>query len=342
MERDSFQVGGENILIVDDSLEILQILSETLSQYGYRVQSVVSGSMALTAVKSAPPDLILLDIHMPQIDGYQVCRQLKASEITSDIPIIFLSGLHDVLEKIKAFQMGGADYITKPFQFQELLARVKHQITIQRLSRQLKKQNQQLEREIAQRRKAELKAIAASQAKSNFLSNMSHELRTPLNTILGFVKLMREDSLFNSEQQENITIIHSSAKHLLELINDILEFSKIESGIISLDKISFDLYSLLDNIAEMFQIKVEQKNIKLNFILAPNVPQYIYTDAKKLRSCLSNLIGNAIAATAMQWYKFNSQGIITLRVNFTQDETRGQGDKENINLSISPHPPLSP
>ena len=137
MERDSFQVGGENILIVDDSLEILQILSETLSQYGYRVQSVVSGSMALTAVKSAPPDLILLDIHMPQIDGYQVCRQLKASEITSDIPIIFLSGLHDVLEKIKAFQMGGADYITKQFQFQELLARVKHQITIQRLSRQL-------------------------------------------------------------------------------------------------------------------------------------------------------------------------------------------------------------
>ncbi|MEM9922314.1 MAG: response regulator [Cyanobacteria bacterium P01_D01_bin.50] len=331
MERDSFQVGDENILIVDDSLEILQILSETLSEYGYTVQSVVSGSMALTAAKSTPPDLILLDIYMPEIDGYQVCQQLKASEITCDIPIIFLSGLHDVLEKVKAFQIGGADYITKPFQFEELLARVKHQITIQRLSRQLKKQNQQLEREIAQRRKAELEAIAASQAKSNFLSNMSHELRTPLNAILGFAKLMSDDSLLNSEQLENIRIIHRSAKHLLELINDILELSKIESGIFSLDKTSFDLYSLLDSIAEIFQIKVEQKNIKLNFIVAPNVPQYIYTDEKKLRSCLTNLISNAITATAIQ-------GSVTLRVNFTQDEIRGEGDKENVNLSISPHP----
>ncbi|MEO1378108.1 MAG: response regulator, partial [Cyanobacteria bacterium J06635_10] len=261
MERDSFQFGGEKILIVDDSLETLQILSETLSEYGYRVQSVVSGSMALRAVKSAPPDLILLDIDMPEIDGYQVCQQLKASKITSDIPIIFLSGLHDVLEKVKAFKIGGADYITKPFQFEELIARVKHQITIQRLSRQLKQQNQQLEHEIAQRRKAELEAIAASKAKSNFLSNMSHELRTPLNAILGFSKLMSDDSLLNSDHLDNIRIIHRSAQHLLELINDILDISKIESGIISLDKTSFDLYSLLDNIAETFQIKVEQKNI---------------------------------------------------------------------------------
>lgn len=342
MERDSFQVGGENILIVDDSLEILQILSDTLSEYGYRVQSVVSGSMALTAVKSALPDLILLDIDMPQIDGYQVCRRLKASKTTSDIPIIFLSGLHDVLEKVKAFKIGGADYITKPFQFEELLARVKHQITIQRLSRQLKQQNQQLKREIAQRRKAELEAIAASQAKSNFLSNMSHELSTPLNAILGFAKLMSEDSFFYSDHLDNIRIIHRSAEHLLELINDILELSKIESGSISLEKTSFDLYSLLDDIAEMFQIKVEQKNIQLNFIVAPNVPQYIYTDAKKLRSCLSNLISNAITATAMQWYKLNSQGSVTLRVNFIQDETRRQGNKENVNLSISPHLPIPP
>ncbi len=307
MGSDSRQV-GENILIVDDTLENLLSLSATLSENGYTVQSVVSGSMALTVASRILPDLILLDIKMPDMDGYEVCKLFKESELTRDIPIIFLSGLHDVSGKIKAFKLGGADYITKPFQVEEVLARVKHQLTIQRLSRQLKQQNQQLQREIAERRKAELEAVTASQAKSNFLANMSHELRTPLNAIIGFSTLMSHDSLLNGEQQENISIINRSAEHLLELINDVLEFSKIEAGVISLDKTNFDLYRLLDNIEEMFQIKVEQRNIKLNFIVTPDVPQYIETDIKKLRSCLSNLIANAI--------KFTPQGNVTLRVSF--------------------------
>ncbi|MGB3655988.1 MAG: response regulator [Rivularia sp. (in: cyanobacteria)] len=306
MGSNSRQV-GENILIVDDTLENLLSLSTTLSENGYTVQSVVSGSMALTAASRILPDLILLDIKMPDMDGYEVCKLLKQSEITSDIPIIFLSGLHNVSEKIKAFKLGGADYITKPFQVEEVLARVKHQLTIQKLSRQIKQQNQLLQHEITERRKAELEALTASQAKSNFLANMSHELRTPLNAIIGFSKLMSHDSLLNVEQQENIRIINRSAEHLLELINDVLEFSKIEAGVISFDKTNFDLYRLLDNIEEMFQIKVEQRNIKLNFIVTPDVPQYIKTDIKKLRSCLTNLIANAI--------KFTPQGNVTLKVS---------------------------
>jgi signal transduction histidine kinase len=318
------QVKEENILIVDDDLENLNVLSASLlSEEGYTVQSVTSGSMALTIARLNPPDLILLDIMMPDMDGYEVCKQLKECETTDDIPIIFLSSLHSVSEKTKAFQLGGADYITKPFQVEEVLARVKHQLTIQRLSRQIKAQNQQLQHEIAQRRKAEAEAISASQAKSHFLANMSHELRTPLNAILGFSNLMSHDSLLNPEQQENINIINRSAEHLLELINDVLELSKIEAGIIDLDKQNFDLYRLLDNIEEIFQIKLQQKNISLNFVVAPNVPQYIYTDRKKLRSCLSNLIGNAI--------KFTPQGSITLRVSFV-DEV---GDEINITDSSS-------
>ncbi len=334
MYWDSWQVAGENILIVDDNLEHLQILSTTLSEKGYRVQSVVSGSMALTVAQLSPPDLILLDIKMPDMDGFQVCERLKECKTTCDIPIIFLSVLHRVSEKIKAFKMGGVDYITKPFQLEELFARIKHQLIIKRLYRQLKEQNQQLEGEIAQRLKAEVKAVAASQAKSQFLANMSHELRTPLNAIMGFSQLMSDDSLLNAEQQENIRIINRSAENLLELINDILELSKIESGVMSLDKTSFDLYRLLDNIEEMFQIKAEEKNIQLNFIVASKVPQYIYTDQKKLRSCLTNLISNAITAIAVEEYKFTPQGSVTLRVSFIDDrrqgdkETRGQEDKE--------------
>ncbi|MEA5595095.1 hybrid sensor histidine kinase/response regulator [Rivularia sp. UHCC 0363] len=323
MERDLRKASGENILIIDDTLENLQNLSATLAQNGYTVQAVISASMALTVAQLARPDLILLDIKMPGIDSYEVCQIFKESKKTCDIPIIFLSSLHDVSQKIKAFNLGCADYITKPFQVEEVLARVQYQLTIQRLYRQIKQQNQQLEDEIAQRRKVEEKAVAASIAKSNFLANMSHELRTPLNAIIGFSQLMSND-LLNAEQQENIQIINRSAVNLLELINDILELSKIEAGVISLDKTSFDLYGLLDNIAEMFQITVKQKNINLNFIVAPELPQYIQTDAKKLRSCLSNLIGNAMIAIAMREHQENEsppQGNITLQVSLVETES---------------------
>ncbi len=322
MKSDSCrQVGEENILIVDDNLENLKILSATLSEHGYRVQSVTSGSMVFTVAQLTPPDLILLDIKMPDMDGYEVCKQLKECQKTCDIPIIFLSALHNVSEKVRAFKVGGADYITKPFQVEEVLARVKHQLTILSLSRQIKAQNQQLQHEIIERRKAEIAAVSASEAKSNFLANMSHELRTPLNAIIGFSRLMSHDFLLNTEQQEHLNIIHRSGNHLLELINDILELSKIEAGAVKLDEKIFDLYFLLNNIKELFQINLERKNIQFNIIVASNVPQYIYTDAKKLHSCLSNLISNAI--------KFCFQGSITLRVSFV-DELK---DERNISDS---------
>lgn len=324
MKSDSHrQADEESILIVDDNLENLKILSATLSEEGYTVQSVTHGSIALTIARLNLPDLILLDIMMPEMDGYEVCKLLKECKTTDDIPIIFLTSLHNASEKIKAFKLGGADYITKPFQVEEVLARVRHQLTIQRLSRQIKVQAQQLQYEIAELRKTEAEAISASRSKSNFLASISHELQTPLNAIIGFSKLMLHESLLNAEEQENINIINRSAEHLLELINDVLELSKIEAGIIDLDKQNFDLYRLLDNIEEIFKIKLQQENINLNIVVAPNVPQYIYTDVKKLRSCLSNLISNAI--------KFTPQGSISLRVKLVEEA----GDE--INISDSSH-----
>ncbi|MEL6457235.1 MAG: response regulator [Cyanobacteria bacterium J06621_15] len=313
--------GEENILIVDDNLESLQILSATLSKNGYTVQSVMSGSMALMVARSTQPNLILLDIKMPDIDGYEVCKKLKESTNTSDIPIIFLSCLYNTYEKVKAFDVGGADYITKPFQVEEVLARVKHQLTIQRLALKIKAQNQQLKNEVEERRKAELDAITASQAKTKFLASMSHELRTPLNSIIGFSKLMSDNSSLNVEQQENISIINRSAENLLELINDVLKLSQIEAGVINLDKICIDLYYFLGNLEEIFLLELQQTNLELNFIVASNVPRFIYADEKKLRSCLSNLISNAI--------KFTSQGSVTLKVSFTKEE-------KNLDCSVSP------
>ena len=303
-----------NILIVDDSLESLQLLSNNLSEQGYQIRGVAKSKLAIRTAKLSPPDLILLDIKMPEINGYEVCEKLKADEQTRSIPVIFISALDEVIDKVKAFQLGAVDYITKPFQVEEVLARIEHQLTIQRLQRQLQEQqqqlqlqNQQLQQEIQERKKAEEKAAAASQAKSQFLANMSHELRTPLNAILGFTQVMRRDSELSNEQQEYLNIIHRSGEHLLELINDVLDLSKIEAGLIVLNEKSFDLYRLLDNLEEMFLIKAEQKELKLIFRVSPDVPQYIKTDEQKLRCCLINLLINAI--------KFTNRGQITLNVD---------------------------
>ncbi|WP_228061081.1 MULTISPECIES: response regulator [unclassified Coleofasciculus] len=319
-----------NILIVDDTPENLQLLSATLSERGYKVRGVVKGQMAIRAAKSAPPDLILLDIRMPEMDGYQVCEHLKADPTTVEIPVIFISALDEVLDKVRAFAIGGIDYITKPFQVEEVLARVENQLTIRRLSQKLQAQNQQLQQEIQERRKAEKAAEDASQAKSEFLANMSHELRTPLNAILGFTQVMSRDAELNTEQRDYLSIINRSGEHLLELINDVLDLSKIEAGIISLYESCFDLYRLLDTLEEMFQIKAIQKKLQLIVSVDANVPQYIKTDAKKLRVCLINLLGNAI--------KFTEFGTVTLRVSVAGDITdelltKGSLAKENDKLS---------
>ena len=286
-----------NILIVDDTPENLQVLSATLLDRGYKVRGVINGKMAIRAARAGSPELILLDIKMPEMDGYEVCRQLKADPKTSEIPVIFISALDEVLDKVTAFQVGGVDFITKPFHVAEVLARIEHQLTIQRLKKQLLDRNTELQQEIIERKKAEEAAAAASLAKSQFVANMSHELRTPLNAILGFTEVMSRDSFLGDENLENLRIINRSGQHLLELINDVLDLSKIEAGIIALDERSFDLYQLLDTLEQMFQIKAETKNLQLKFFVQPNVPQYIKTDEKKLRVCLINLLGNAIKFT---------------------------------------------
>jgi DNA-binding response OmpR family regulator len=144
-----------HILIVDDTPENLQVLSNTLSKQGYKVRCVVTGQMGIRAARSASPDLILLDIRIPDMNGYEVCEQLKRDTQTSEIPVIFLSALDETLNKVRAFTAGGADYITKPFQVEEVLARVEHQLTIRKLTKQLQAQNEQLQQEIETRKQSE-------------------------------------------------------------------------------------------------------------------------------------------------------------------------------------------
>lgn len=152
----------KDILIVDDMPDNLRLLSTMLTCYGYHVRKAINGQLALQGAEISPPDLILLDINMPKMNGYQVCEKLKLSEKTKDIPVIFISALDDVMEKVKAFEVGGVDYITKPFQIEEVLARVQNQLSLRLLQSQLQLQarelhdrNSRLQEEIAQRQRAE-------------------------------------------------------------------------------------------------------------------------------------------------------------------------------------------
>ncbi|MCK5522739.1 MAG: response regulator [Thiomargarita sp.] len=294
------------ILAVDDKQENLYVLIKILDKQGYDVFPAISGVKALSAVRSNKPDLILLDILMPDMNGYEVCKHLKADEQTRDIPIIFISALSETVDKVKAFSIGGVDYISKPFEVKEVLARIETHLSLQRLQKSIEEKNELLEQEILARKRAEEAAQMANQAKSAFLANMSHELRTPLNAILGFAELMSRSQRLDSENKENLAIISRSGKHLLTLINQVLDFSKIEAGRTTINESKFDLYALLNDLEDMFSLKANDKDLQLIFDHYLNFPQYIIADEVKLRQILINLLNNAL--------KFTQKGGVTVRV----------------------------
>ena len=191
-------------------------------------------------------------------------------------------------------------------------------------------ENVRLEQEISHRKKTEAEleqakdaAEAANQAKSTFLANMSHELRTPLNAILGFSQLMNQDTNLLNEQKENLNIIHRSGDHLLTLINQVLDLSKVEAGRMTLSETNFDLHHFLGEIEDMFALKAKSQGLQLRFECAVDVPQYISADEVKLRQLLINLIGNAI--------KFTPAGSVYLVVKQSQKSAQSQAEIEITN-----------
>lgn len=613
-----------HILIVDDNPQNLRLLERMLEKKGYKICSAQDGFRALELAKSKEFDLILLDVNMPIMDGLEVCKKLKSSDRTHVIPVIFISALGDVIDKVKGFNVGGADYITKPFQFEDVFVRVEHQLTLSRLQKRLTEQNKLLHREIERRQwmdallagqnqileliargteielvfgaiaefveersqeglcsisilqpatkrlrngaspslpdsytqaveglkigsmagtsgmaayakqtvmtddiatdsrwlnlkhialthdlkaccsrpiltvgrevlgtismyyrqprypssrdrdlmstavylakvaiehhraqqnyhaifdvsydgmmiydpltqkalevnpqlcelyglsatkmlhvglrflgigttsenrrnlkksirkarkgktqkfewvgkhtsgrwfwtevilkpislvgqqrlltivrditdrknnlhalqKAKEDAEAANRSKSQFLANMSHELRTPLNAIIGFTQVMARDAKLDGEQQDHLRIINRSGEHLLGLINDVLEMSKIEAGQLSLNPSRFDLHAEIETLVEMLQLKANSQNLELICDRASDLPRYVETDEGKLRQVLVNLLGNGI--------KFTASGTVTLRVfplNRNDRRARLQFEIEDTGPGIDP------
>jgi signal transduction histidine kinase len=219
-------------MIVDDVVLNLNLLVKLLKDRGYRVRPFPRGKLALAAAKNDPPHLILLDINMPEMNGYEVCEQLKADATTRDVPVIFISALDDTMDKVKAFRCGGVDYITKPFQSEEVQARVATHLTIRRLQRELEHQNQHLE-ELVRQRTQELaeacdRLAMLDEAKTEFLNLISHELRTPMTGVFGIADMLFERDDSNPKRQRLWKAFDSSRKNLRAILDDALLLTRID------------------------------------------------------------------------------------------------------------------
>lgn len=279
--------GAQNcasVLIVDDTPANLQILAGLLGREGYHVCPVANGKLALNAAEKAPPDLILLDINMPEMNGYEVCRRLKADSRLRDIPVIFITARTDLKDKVEGFALGGLDYITKPFEFEEVLMRVRTHLRLYRL-----------QREMAQAREA---AERASIAKDRFIAEMSHEFRTPLNVILGITDLLSDQGFgpLNKKQAAYVNQIQQSGSHLLELVNDILDIAKIDAGTMEVEWEEFAPDECVAKVAALMDLQASKKLQTLEVKSDPAVTS-MAGDLGKCRQIVFNLLSNAIKFT---------------------------------------------
>jgi DNA-binding response OmpR family regulator len=229
--EESLQHSG-NVMIVDDNPANLKLLEDMLRRQGYEVWSFPRGRLALAAADEEPPDLILLDIDMPEMNGFEVCQRLKSNTALSGIPVIFLSALNETQDKVKALQSGGVDYISKPFQFEEVHARVETHLKLHELQRGLKLQNERLEQAVAARTRelteANRRLTVLDRSKNEYLYLISHELRTPLNGLLVAGDLILEGMPYTKENNELREVFERSRQRILAIVENALLLTEID------------------------------------------------------------------------------------------------------------------
>jgi len=265
MKSDRNSPEQAKILIVDDQPNNLRLLSQILRGEGYEVRKAINGSTALMGVQTLKPDLILLDINMPGLDGYQVCQKLKSDRQTKQIPIIFLSASNEVTDKVKAFEFGGVDYITKPFQVPEVLARVATQIKIKRFN---------------QMRETLSRAIV-------------HDLKNPLSVITLASSSLERRKCLEGHNLETLKTINSTAQRLDSLLNDLLMVTKMDADCLVLHPTEIDLNQLITSIVKGFKVAAQGRQINLVGNL-PDTSRKISLDVNLFHRAIENLLSNAL------------------------------------------------
>jgi two-component system, sensor histidine kinase and response regulator len=289
-----------NIMVIDDQPANLKLLEEMLQRQGYAVRSFPRGRLALAAAAQRPPDLILLDITMPEMSGFEVCERLKSDEKLARIPVIFLSALNEKEDKVRAFQAGGVDYITKPFQFDEVQARVETHLALHRLQAALKEQNEHLE-ELVRLRTRELadahqRLKILDRSKNDFLQLISHELRTPLNGVLGVGELLLEESS-SSDGDELREMFDSSRRRLLTILDHALLLTQIQIE-------GEDFVSASVPLAEILSVAVERaaefaRACQVTLTTTPTPAGCVMGDRELLRKAFQALLETAVKLSAV-------------------------------------------
>ena len=288
------EIGKHSVFIVDDEGLDITALTHILNTE-YIIYAEKDGRFAVENAKKLKPDIIMLDIIMPQTNGYEVLAALKSSEETRNIPVIFLSGLNDSEAEEKGLALGAADYITKPFSPAIVRLRLRNQIRLLK---------QQAEAEIANR------------AKSTFLANMSHEIRTPMNSILGITEILLQKEKLPEDVEEGLDRIFSSCDLLRGIINDILDFSKIEAGKLDIITAEYDVAELIKDSVNLNMMRIEDKPIEFDIQIDENTLSKLIGDGLRIKQILNNLLSNA--------FKYTEAGKVMLKVSCEVGRSAGE------------------
>lgn len=293
------------ILIVDDTPANLRLLSHVLNKKGYKHIEASNGKEAVQLARENEPDLILLDIMMPDMDGYEVIKEIKSNDHTEDIPIIFLSSLTDTDDKVEGFKSGGVDYITKPFQKEETLARINTHLKIRSLQKQLSERIKVL-------RQREIELSRLNQKKDDLVRMVSHDIKNPLTGIIGLVKLMREsDKISAEEQKQMLSVVEESGSNLLNMVREVLDRESKKSEPETLDYSTVQVAELMERVISMNKAKSLLKEISLSFKVQPKKLEAVI-DENKIEIAVNNLVSNALKFTP-------SKGEVKVKASLNDD-----------------------
>jgi signal transduction histidine kinase len=293
-------VRNSDILIVDDVLDNLDMLADMLQDQGHTVRIATSGQEALKAIAECIPDLVLLDIQMPFMDGYQVCARIKADQATQDVPVIFLSALSETRDIVRGFEVGGADYVSKPFQFREVLARVNSQLVVSHQRKEIE----------GLRERDRLQYEQLTKMKDRFLHTTAHDLKNPLAGILLYSQLLKSnDPRDHSNLAEIADGIEQSVRKMQRLITDILDLAQMQIGE-GLNLTRTNIIPMVESAMRGFGMQARDNQLDLMLDL-PSVPVFVDIDSHLFERVIDNLISNAIKYTP-------PDGQITLKIRQDQ------------------------
>ncbi len=309
IDSKDIDLSNSKILIVDDVRVNLDALKENLESQGYKISASLGGDSALEIAKAFTPDLILLDVIMPEPNGFEICKRLKAEKSTRDIPVLFLTALDEPADILNGFKVGGLDYIVKPFNDEELFARVKTHLKLS----MLRKRDKRLIFELKEANLKREEAQKNDQNKSDFLSRMSHEFRTPMNAIIGFSDLLNTSKDLTESQKSKVEFIRKASNHLLSFLNNVLGLSESESNRLKFPLHNFDIGAPLGEAINLLLPLADEKEVE---IIKPNFDNktiIVSGNSERLKQAFFNLISNSI--------KFNKTGG-KVTINFEKIENK--------------------